>query len=84
MKHEGPDSWIFSQINKETLAEMESSIPMLTIERTALRRWVKQGNDPERNPWSYLDEDGWPLNYVEAYRRHRGYFFTVYYHIIEE
>ena len=84
MNPEETDDWISRQVNKETLAEMENVIPMLTVERTALRRWVNKGNDPERNPWGYLDEDGWPLNFVEGYRRHKGDFFNVYYHIIEE
>ena len=84
MNPEETDDWISRQVNKETLAEMENVIPMLTVERTALRRWVIKGNDPERNPWGYLDEDGWPMNYVEAYRRHKGYCLTVYYHITEE
>ena len=67
-------------INENSLREMEEMTPMTTIERTSLRRWVKQGNSPESNPWGYLDEDGWPLNYLLAYRRNRGYYITVYYH----
>ena len=53
-------------------------------ERKALHQWVGKGHDPERNPWGYLDEDSWPMNYVEAYRRHKGYYFVIYYHITEE
>ena len=40
MNPEETDDWISRQVNKETLAEMENVIPMLTVERTALRRWV--------------------------------------------
>ena len=84
MKKETYEDWVARQVNMETLREMEQMITMLTADRTALHRWVIKGNDPERNPWGYLDEDGWPMNYVEAYRCHKGYCFTVYYHITEE
>ena len=47
MNPEETDDRISRQVNKETLAEMENVIPMLTIERTALRRWINKGNDPE-------------------------------------
>ena len=71
-------------VNENSLREMEETTPMTSIERTSLRRWVKQGNSPESNPWGYLDEDSWPLNYLLAYRRNRGYYITVYYHFDEK
>ena len=83
MKDTSMEAWIDKQEKLEALYEMERVIPMLEMERKALRRWVSRGNHPEKNPWGYLDEDGWPLNYVEAYRRRKGYSFTVRYHIIE-
>ena len=83
MKNKNPDEWAIREANREAMNEMEEVIPMLSGERKALRAWVGKGNDPGNNPWGYLDEDDWPMNYIEAYRRHRGYFFTVYYHIIE-
>ena len=84
MKQKTPDSLTLREARREALQEMEKEIPMLAAERTALRRWVNQGHDPGDNPWGYLDEDAWPMNYIEAYRRHRGYYFNVYYHVIEE
>lgn len=84
MKNKSPQEWAVRQANREALKEMEKVIPMLPAERKALRAWVSSGNDPGNNPYGYLDEDDWPMNYIEAYRRHRGYFFNVYYHIIEE
>lgn len=70
-------------INLETLRGMEEMIPMTSDERTHLRRWVHNGNDPERNPWGYLDEDNWPMNYLLAYRKQCGYYINVYYHFDE-
>ena len=29
--------------------------------------------DIDTNPWDYLDADGMPLNYLQAYRLHYGY-----------
>lgn len=71
---------------EELLKEMEDSLPMLTCERTALRQWVGCGNNPERNPWDYYDESGYPLSYLEAYRRHKGYkiYYSFYYIDYEE
>lgn len=71
-------------LHLEALHEMEADVPLLLEERNSLRRWVYAGGDPERNPWKYLDEDCWPLNYVRAYRRHNGYRINIYYHIDEE
>ena len=84
MKYKCPEEWAVRQANREALDEMEKVIPMLQAERKALRSWVSKGNHPGNNPYGYLDEDDWPMNYIEAYRRHRGYFFNIYYHIIEE
>ena len=84
MKYRNPEEWAVREANLEALYEMENVIPMLPPERKALRAWVSKGHDPENNPWGYLDQDDWPMNYVEAYRRRHGYFFNIYYHIIEE
>ena len=50
MKHKKYNS-VEQMINENSLREMEEMTPMTTIERTSLRRWVKQGNSPESNPW---------------------------------
>ena len=70
-------------INLCTLHEMEEMLPMDAHERYNLRQWVYRGNNPEKNPWNYTDEDGWMLNYLEAYRYHHGY-KLIYKHIIIE
>jgi len=67
-----------------TLWEIEEMLPMNSYERKNLRTWVYQGNDPESNPWHYMDKNGWPMDYLEAYRYHHGYTFTYRYKIIEE
>ena len=84
MKEKTTEEWTVREARREAMHEMEKEIPMLASERKALHSWVGRGNDPGNNPYGYLDEDDWPMNYVEAYRRHRGYFFNVYYHVIEE
>jgi hypothetical protein len=61
------------QINMEAFHEMEDCVPMTRKERSALCSWVKQGYDIETNPWEFTDSDGWPLNYLRAYRLHHGY-----------
>lgn len=66
------------------LREMEEMLPMNDPERKSLRGWVYRGNDPEQNPWNYADRDGWPLNYLEAYRYHYGYKLVYQYKAIEE
>ena len=71
------------QVNLETLHEMEDYLPMTLYERGSLRKWVYSGHDPEKNPWNYLDEDGWYMNYLEAYRYHHGYKLICNYKILE-
>ena len=61
------------QLNMEAFYEMDECVPMTKSERNALRSWVKQGNDIETNPWEFADSDGWPLNYLQAYRLKHGY-----------
>lgn len=61
------------QLNLEALREMESLVPMTVSERTAIRSWVKQGHEPESNPWDYTDSDNLPLNFLQAYRIEYGY-----------
>lgn len=61
------------QINMETFHEMNECVPMTNPERTALRNWIKKGYDFNTNPWDFLDSDGLPLNYLQAYRLKFGY-----------
>ena len=62
------------QVNMEAFHEMDKCVPMTKPERDALRIWVKKGYDLDTNPWDYLDSDGLPLNYIQAYRLEYGYF----------
>lgn len=71
-------------INLCTLREMEELIPMDYYERNRLRDWVYRGNAPEKNPWHYVDKDGYPMNFLEAYRYHNGYKLIYKYITIEE
>lgn len=61
------------QINMEAFHEMDRFVPMTRDERNALRSWARRGYDVETNPWDYTDCDGWPLNYLQAYRLRNGY-----------
>ncbi len=61
------------QINWEAFHEMDEVVPMTKPERDELRRWVKKGNDIESNPWNFIDSDGYPLNFLQAYRLQNGY-----------
>ncbi len=60
-------------INWEAFHEMEEIVPMTKPERNALRHWVREGHDIETNPWDAYDSDGYPLNYLRAYRLEYGY-----------
>ena len=46
------------QVNLVALQEMEEVVPMTLRERCCLRKWVRQGNEVESNPWNYMDSDG--------------------------
>lgn len=61
------------QLNMEAFHEMDECVPMTKSERDALRSWAQKGNDIETNPWEFADSDGWPLNYLQAYRLKHGY-----------
>lgn len=61
------------QLNMATFHEMDECVPMTKSERDALRCWVKKGYDIETNPRDYVDSDGEPLNYIQAYRLKNGY-----------
>lgn len=61
------------QINIEALREMEEIVPMTLKERKSLRGWVHRGHEIDKNPWNYYDSDGYPLNYLQAYRLKYGY-----------
>ena len=47
----------------------------LCITRLSAVIWLlrRKGYDIDTNPWDYLDADGMPLNYLQAYRLHYGY-----------
>ncbi len=61
------------QANMEAFEDMDLYVPMTRVERNALRSWARRGYDVETNPWGYTDCDGWPLNYLQAYRLKNGY-----------
>lgn len=61
------------QVNLVALQEMEEAVPMTLRERQCLRKWVRKGNEVESNPWNYMDSDGMPLNYLQAFRIRFGY-----------
>ena len=61
------------QVNLVALQEMEEAVPMTLRERRCLRKWVYKGNEVESNPWNYMDSDGMPLNYLQAFRIRFGY-----------
>jgi len=61
------------QVNLWTLHEMEEVVPMTLYERKAIHKWVRSGHEIESNPWNYLDSDGMPLNFLQAYRLKYGY-----------
>ncbi len=63
----------YYQVNMFAFHEMDECVPMTKPERDNLRNWVKKGYDIDTNPWDYLDSDGMPLNYLQAYRLHYGY-----------
>ncbi len=84
LRYKNERDHIDHMIDLETMKEMEETLLMNSIERKSFHSWVYQGNDPEKNPWGYSDEDGWPMNYLEAYRYHHGYTYQIRYRIIEE
>ena len=61
------------QVNMEAFHEMDECVPMTKPERDAVRSWVKGGHELESNPWDFYDSDGYPLNYLQAYRLKFGY-----------
>lgn len=68
-----PRNSVDYQVNMESLREMEECVPMTKFERDAIRRWASRGNDIEINPWDFKDQNGWPLNFLQAYRLQYGY-----------
>ena len=61
------------QVNLVALQEMEEAVPKTLRERRCLRKWVYKGNEVESNSWNYMDSDGMPLNYLQAFRIRFGY-----------
>ena len=74
------------EVNLEELNEMEDFVPMTRPERNRLRRWVYSGHSIGENPWSYKDEDGYPMNYLDAlHRRYKetwGDYYRPFYLVI--
>lgn len=60
------------KLNMQALYEMEELVPMTRSERYQLRRWVRSGHDIETNPWNSIDEYGYQMNYLRAYRLEFG------------
>lgn len=60
------------QLNQMTLREMEEIVPMTAPERSRIREWVRNGHPLGTNPWDYSDEEGYPLNFLQAFRLHYG------------
>lgn len=73
MKQERYEKTVEYQVNLEALREMEECVPMTRKERERLRKWVRKGHDPETNPWNHFDSEGFPLNYLQAFRLEHGY-----------
>jgi len=42
--------------------------PMTIRERRELRKWVKFSNNPYCNPWGVCDENGYEINFLDAFR----------------
>ena len=61
------------QINMLTLKDFEEVVPMTSFERSAIHKWVKNGHEIDSNPWNLLEDDGYPMNYLKAYRFKFGY-----------
>ena len=61
------------EVNLAALHEFEEIVPLTLPERDQLRNWVKKGFSIDSNPWAYVDEDGYLMNYIQAYRLRYGY-----------
>lgn len=70
----------------EELHEMEELIPMTLLERNKVRQWVYSGHSVSENPWRYHDEEGYELNYLDAYHHHLaqkwGDFYRPFYQVV--
>ncbi len=60
-------------VNMESLRKLEEVVPMTMPERSALHNWASKGFEIYTNPWNAVDEKGYPLNYLRAYRLEHGY-----------
>lgn len=61
------------QLNMEAFHDMDDHVPMTKPERDALRSRAKKGYDIDTNPWGLTEPDGYPMNYLKAYRIKNGY-----------
>lgn len=60
--------------NRAAFHELEEVVPMTSIERSSLARWVLNGHDLDSNPWNYFEpDDGSPMNFLKALRIRCGY-----------
>lgn len=50
------------------LQEYEKTMDMSIEERRELRQWVLSGHSPYDNGWYLCNEDGYPLDYINARR----------------
>ena len=53
---------------KEQMKEYLATIKTTPQERSALRRWLREGNSPQENPWGLSWQRGDPVDYVRAKR----------------
>jgi len=67
------------------LAEYETGIGCITEEeRESLREWVTGGNSPYCNPWLHANENGFLMDYIQAFRidvdmcNNPGDYFNIY------
>lgn len=64
------------QLMLEQLSEYESQYHLTRQERQQLRRWVRDGNDINSNPWNYEYDDGWKMDFICALRTDEGIYET--------
>ena len=62
------------KMNRAAFREMEEVVPMTSVERSQVSKWVLHGHDLDSNPWDYFEpDDGSPMNFLKALRIRYGY-----------
>ena len=62
------------RMNRAAFRETVSIVPMTSLERSSLARWILNGHDIDSNPWNYLEpDDESPMNFLKALRIRNGY-----------